>query len=192
MGIREEVADVTLPIAVALFRATGPAMNVAVAFYVAHWLGLQPTLGADDRRDRGRRGDELRRGQPARARSATSARSRRSRWRSAFRSRRWRCWSRSRWCPTSSAPSAMSRIDVALAGIVDRQRANRPKAERQLTTVRRLSRSTNGLSSGRRQIAGSVVEPRATSSCATAHMDACDAGRFPSNPQQPRVAKRET
>ena len=44
MGIREEVSDVTLPIAVALFRATGPAMNVAVAFYVAHWLGLHPTL----------------------------------------------------------------------------------------------------------------------------------------------------
>lgn len=44
MGIREEVSDVTLPIAVALFRATGPAMNTAVAFYVAHWLGLQPTL----------------------------------------------------------------------------------------------------------------------------------------------------
>ena len=40
MGVREQVADVTLPIAVALFRATGPAMNVAVAFYVAHWLGL--------------------------------------------------------------------------------------------------------------------------------------------------------
>jgi Na+/H+-dicarboxylate symporter len=45
MGVREEVADVTLPIAVALFRATGPAMNVAVAFYVAHWLGLEPTFG---------------------------------------------------------------------------------------------------------------------------------------------------
>ena len=44
IGIREEVSDVTLPIAVALFRATGPAMNVAVAFYVAHWLGLHPTL----------------------------------------------------------------------------------------------------------------------------------------------------
>ena len=44
MGIQEEVSDVTLPIAVALFRATGPAMNVAVAFYVAHWLGLQPSL----------------------------------------------------------------------------------------------------------------------------------------------------
>ena len=44
MAVREEVSDVTLPIAVALFRATGPAMNVAVAFYVAHWLGLEPTL----------------------------------------------------------------------------------------------------------------------------------------------------
>jgi Na+/H+-dicarboxylate symporter len=43
LGIREEVADVSLPIAVALFRATGPAMNTAVAFYVAHWLGLHPT-----------------------------------------------------------------------------------------------------------------------------------------------------
>jgi Na+/H+-dicarboxylate symporter len=45
MGLSERVSDVTLPIAVALFRATGPAMNVAVAFYVAHWLGLEPTLG---------------------------------------------------------------------------------------------------------------------------------------------------
>jgi proton glutamate symport protein len=44
MGVRDQVADVTLPISVALFRATGPAMNTAVAFYVAHWLGLQPTL----------------------------------------------------------------------------------------------------------------------------------------------------
>jgi Na+/H+-dicarboxylate symporter len=44
MGVREQVADVTLPISVALFRATGPAMNVAVAFYVAHWLGLEPSV----------------------------------------------------------------------------------------------------------------------------------------------------
>ena len=44
MGVDEEVADVALPISVALFRATGPAMNVAVAFYVAHWLGLEPSL----------------------------------------------------------------------------------------------------------------------------------------------------
>ena len=45
LGIREPVSDVALPISVALFNATGPAMNVAVAFYVAHWLGLHPTLG---------------------------------------------------------------------------------------------------------------------------------------------------
>lgn len=45
IGIDDEVSDVSLPIAVALFRATGPAMNVAVPFYVAHWLGLHPTLG---------------------------------------------------------------------------------------------------------------------------------------------------
>ncbi len=44
MGVRDQVADVTLPISVALFRATGPAMNVAVAFYVAHWLGLEPSV----------------------------------------------------------------------------------------------------------------------------------------------------
>jgi proton glutamate symport protein len=44
MGIRDNVADVTLPIAVALYRATGPAMNTAVAFYVAHWLGIQPSV----------------------------------------------------------------------------------------------------------------------------------------------------
>jgi proton glutamate symport protein len=45
LDIRPEVADVSLPIAVALFRATGPAMNVAVPFYIAHWLGLHPSLG---------------------------------------------------------------------------------------------------------------------------------------------------
>lgn len=45
LGVRDEVADVTLPISVALFRATGPAMNVAVAFYVAHWLGIEPSIG---------------------------------------------------------------------------------------------------------------------------------------------------
>jgi proton glutamate symport protein len=44
MGVREPVADVTLPISVALFRATGPAMNTAVAFYVAHWIGYEPSL----------------------------------------------------------------------------------------------------------------------------------------------------
>jgi proton glutamate symport protein len=45
MGVREQTADVTLPISVALMRATGPAMNTAVAFYLAHWLGLEPSAG---------------------------------------------------------------------------------------------------------------------------------------------------
>ena len=44
LKIREEVADVTLPMAVALFRATGPAMNLAVLFYIAEWMGLEPSL----------------------------------------------------------------------------------------------------------------------------------------------------
>ena len=46
LGIRDEVVDVSLPIAVALFRATGPAMNTAVAFYVAYAVGLEPGIGA--------------------------------------------------------------------------------------------------------------------------------------------------
>jgi Na+/H+-dicarboxylate symporter len=46
LGVRREVADVSLPIAVALFRATGPAMNTAVAVYVAYALGLHPGPGA--------------------------------------------------------------------------------------------------------------------------------------------------
>jgi len=44
LGIRDRVADISLPMAVALFRATGPAMNVGVALYVAHWLGYEPSL----------------------------------------------------------------------------------------------------------------------------------------------------
>lgn len=36
LGLRASVADVTLPLAVALFRSTGPAMNLAVAIYVAY------------------------------------------------------------------------------------------------------------------------------------------------------------
>ena len=40
LGVREASADVTLPLAVALFRATGPAMNIGVAIYVAHWMGV--------------------------------------------------------------------------------------------------------------------------------------------------------
>ncbi|GAA4012178.1 C4-dicarboxylate transporter DctA [Sphingomonas swuensis] len=40
LRIRARDADVVLPLAVALFRATGPAMNIGVALYVAHWYGI--------------------------------------------------------------------------------------------------------------------------------------------------------
>jgi len=46
IGTRDQVADVTLPLAVALFRATGPAMNVAVAIYAAHWMGVDIGMSA--------------------------------------------------------------------------------------------------------------------------------------------------
>jgi Na+/H+-dicarboxylate symporter len=41
MGVGERSADVVLPIAVALFRATGPCMNLAVSIYVAHLMGIE-------------------------------------------------------------------------------------------------------------------------------------------------------
>ena len=43
LGITAETAGVVLPMAVAMFRCTGPAMNVGVAFYVAHWFGVELT-----------------------------------------------------------------------------------------------------------------------------------------------------
>jgi Na+/H+-dicarboxylate symporter len=43
LGVPVAASGVTLPLAVALFRATGPAMNLAVAIYVAHWFGIQLT-----------------------------------------------------------------------------------------------------------------------------------------------------
>lgn len=46
LGVRDTVSEIALPIAVALFRGTGPAMNIAVAVYVAHALGLDPGIGA--------------------------------------------------------------------------------------------------------------------------------------------------
>lgn len=41
LRVPQRNADVTLPLAVALFRATGPAMNVSVAIYVAYWMGIE-------------------------------------------------------------------------------------------------------------------------------------------------------
>jgi proton glutamate symport protein len=43
MGVPVSAAGVVLPLAVAIFRATGPAMNLAVALYVAHWAGMELT-----------------------------------------------------------------------------------------------------------------------------------------------------
>ena len=44
LGVDDGKADIILPMAVALFRATGPAMNVGVVVYVAHWLGVEISL----------------------------------------------------------------------------------------------------------------------------------------------------
>ena len=41
LGVRESTAGLVLPMAVALLRVTGPAMNLAVALYVANWYGIE-------------------------------------------------------------------------------------------------------------------------------------------------------
>ncbi len=41
LGVRESSADFVLPLAVAIFRATSPAMNLAVAIYVAALTGVE-------------------------------------------------------------------------------------------------------------------------------------------------------
>lgn len=43
LGIRERSAEFALPLAVAIFRGTSPAMNLAVAIYVAHITGTTLT-----------------------------------------------------------------------------------------------------------------------------------------------------
>ena len=40
LGAAPATAGIVLPLAVAIFRATSPAMNLAVALYIAHWLGV--------------------------------------------------------------------------------------------------------------------------------------------------------
>ena len=40
LGVPVASSGVTLPLAVALFRATGPGMNMAVVLYIAHWYGM--------------------------------------------------------------------------------------------------------------------------------------------------------
>lgn len=49
LGVRDATADFTLPLSVAIFRATSPAMNMGVAIYVAHLTGTSlsaPALAA--------------------------------------------------------------------------------------------------------------------------------------------------
>lgn len=41
LGLRERTADFVLPLAVAIFRATSPAMNLAVVIYVATLAGIE-------------------------------------------------------------------------------------------------------------------------------------------------------
>ena len=43
LGLREQSGEFVLPLAVALFRATGPAINLAVAIYVARLTGVELT-----------------------------------------------------------------------------------------------------------------------------------------------------
>lgn len=46
MGVPRAASGVTLPLGVAMFRATQPAMNLAIAIYIARWFGLEVTAGA--------------------------------------------------------------------------------------------------------------------------------------------------
>jgi len=44
LRIPARIADVILPLAVAVFRLTSPVANLAVCFFIAHLYGLEPTL----------------------------------------------------------------------------------------------------------------------------------------------------
>jgi Na+/H+-dicarboxylate symporter len=44
LQIPPRIADVTLPLAVAVFRFTSPVANLAVCFFVAHLYGLEPSF----------------------------------------------------------------------------------------------------------------------------------------------------
>ncbi|MFA5988269.1 MAG: cation:dicarboxylase symporter family transporter [Sphingomonas sp.] len=46
LGVPEHRSGITLPLAVAIFRATSPAMNLAVAIYIATWFGITLTPAA--------------------------------------------------------------------------------------------------------------------------------------------------
>lgn len=46
LGVADTTSEFVLPLAVTLFRATGPAMNMAVAIYAAKLAGMELTSGA--------------------------------------------------------------------------------------------------------------------------------------------------
>ena len=46
MGVPRAASGVTLPLGVAMFRATQPAMNVAIAMYIGRWFGVEVSAGA--------------------------------------------------------------------------------------------------------------------------------------------------
>jgi len=41
MGVPRTASGVTLPLGVAMFRATQPAMNLAIAIYISRWFGVE-------------------------------------------------------------------------------------------------------------------------------------------------------
>src|SRR3546814_8976164 len=46
LGVQRSVARVSLPVEVAIFRVTSPAMNLAVAIYVTHWPSISLAASA--------------------------------------------------------------------------------------------------------------------------------------------------
>jgi proton glutamate symport protein len=45
LGIGSAAAGLVLPLAVAMFRATQPAMNIAISIYIARWFGIPIDVG---------------------------------------------------------------------------------------------------------------------------------------------------
>ena len=46
MGVPRSASGVTLPLGVAMFRATQPAMNLAIAMYIGRWFGVEVSPAA--------------------------------------------------------------------------------------------------------------------------------------------------
>lgn len=46
MGVPRTASGVTLPLGVAMFRATQPAMNLAIAIYIGRWFGVEVSWAA--------------------------------------------------------------------------------------------------------------------------------------------------